>query len=620
MIPEQLPDVTREDAFFTTYLSGDWHPSFLFLSITVKVVKGQRWPKQCTWEVRSLRQVIGEMRVKLRREPLLKTYKARCARISTSSLISRMLISFWAPVFGLSIKDLCQRLAEENDPLSPLRSAFGLKGPCYPQRVSELHSALKGHKSREEMLIELRDWLVTWLELDRLTEADVEWATRHHTCDQPLLSVGEGYGFDLFLNYLLWQGLFGYLELALLKPLAHNGYQLRDLVIAYCQRLDEVVHTTDDLAAHVRNQLWSRQATERIAPTSQTFINLLLKLGAGRLVLMQDQWVARAHRGKKKLVVAVDACLLELFGDYEGAGYYWDHVTHQTMYGYKLYVIFSVTTQLPIAFYLHQKGDADADVLDYLVQQAKLVLGVHKLGIVLFDKGFWRVDQFKQLTDQQEAIVTPGKQYKTVRQAIATIPRSRWCRSYQPNERWAETQVYFGNSDLRLRLVVRKRLGWRIVRDQQRFVVKDADGNPLKEPIILYHSYLTNLSAIELDTDQVLAMYAQRWGVEDFFEEMQNQYDLRGFPGTSLELVNRHIILTFLLYTLLEGFKKLAADWMKQADFALMELRRFCKSFLRAPLRLLHWLRVGKPSDTAVRAAFSNAGALVHLLCPNAFP
>ena len=45
MIPEQLPNVTQEDAFFTTYLSGDWHPSFLFLSITVKVVKGQRWPK-----------------------------------------------------------------------------------------------------------------------------------------------------------------------------------------------------------------------------------------------------------------------------------------------------------------------------------------------------------------------------------------------------------------------------------------------------------------------------------------------------------------------------------------------------------------------------------------------
>jgi hypothetical protein len=131
---------------------------------------------------------------------------------------------------------------------------------------------------------------------------------------------------------------------------------------------------------------------------------------------------------------------------------------------------------------------------------------------------------------------------------------------------------------------------------------------------------LGNLSAIELDTDQVLAMYAQRWGVEDFFEKMQNQYDLLGFPSTCLKLVNRHIILTFMLYTLLEGFKKLAADWMTQADFALMELRRFCKSFLRAPLRLLCWLRAGKPSDTAVRAAFSNAGALVHLLCPDAFP
>lgn len=285
-----------------------------------------------------------------------------------------------------------------------------------------------------------------------------------------------------------------------------------------------------------------------------------------------------------------------------------------------MYVIFSVTTQLPIAFYLHQEGDKDADVLDYLVEQAKLVLGVKKLGIVLFDKGFWRVDEFKQLIDRREAIVTPGKRYKTVRKAIAAISRSRWCRSYQPNERWAETSVYFGDADLRLRLVVRKRLGWRAVRDEDGKLVKDEDGNLLKEPIILYHGYLTNLSATELDTDQVLAMYAQRWGIEDFFEEMQNQYGLRKFPGTSLELVNRHIILIFMLYTLLEGFKKLAADWMEQADYAQMELRRFGKSFLRAPLRFLRWLRAGKPADTIIRASFSNAGALLHLLCPDAPP
>jgi hypothetical protein len=37
---------------------------------------------------------------------------------------------------------------------------------------------------------------------------------------------------------------------------------------------------------------------------------------------------------------------------------------------------------------------------------------------------------------------------------------------------------------------------------------------------------------MELDSGQVLAIYSQRWGIEDFFEELLNQYDLHKFPGT----------------------------------------------------------------------------------------
>jgi hypothetical protein len=67
---------------------------------------------------------------------------------------------------------------------------------------------------------------------------------------------------------------------------------------------------------------------------------------------------------------------------------------------------------------------------------------------------------------------------------------------------------------------------------------------------------LTNLSEVELEADQVPGMYGQRWGIEDFFEEGQNQYYLNKFPGTSLAVVKRHIILTFLLYTLVKRFGK----------------------------------------------------------------
>lgn len=108
-----------------------------------------------------------------------------------------------------------------------------------------------------------------------------------------------------------------------------------------------------------------------IAPSSQTLANFLHKLGTNRLILIQDHLINRAHKNKKNIVVAIDACILEVFGKkYEGAMYLWDHVENRRVFGYKLHVIYCVTTQLPIAFYLHQKGDTDAQAHTLLVKQS----------------------------------------------------------------------------------------------------------------------------------------------------------------------------------------------------------------------------------------------------------
>ena len=272
-----------------------------------------------------------------------------------------------------------------------------------------------------------------------------------------------------------------------------------------------------------------------------------------------------------------------------------------------------MTTGEPVAFYLHQQGDKDADVLDHLVQEARAILGVKKLGIILFDKGYWRVSEFKNLVkEQRESIITPGKRYKSVKKAIAAIERRQWHRVGK-NVRCAETTVFFGKEGVRFRLVAWKKLGHRVVRDEDGRIVRNAKGKVVTEPVIIVHSYLTNLSEVELEADQVLGMYSQRWGIEDFFEEIQNQYYLHKFPGTSLALVKRHIILTFLLYTLVKRFQKLAAEWMEKAEYAKMELpfvpgpkdqgRRFCKEFLHAPIAYLQWLKAGKPKGQAHRSA-----------------
>ncbi len=290
-----------------------------------------------------------------------------------------------------------------------------------------------------------------------------------------------------------------------------------------------------------------------------------------------------------------------LFGHHEGADWHWDSHEHRAIFGYKLHVIFSVTTGEPIAFYLHQKQDKDADVLDSLVQQARAALGVKELGFVLFDKGYWRVEEFNKLVKQQrENIITPGKRYQSVKDAITDIQRPQW-RRVGVNRRCAETTVSFGEEEICFRLVVWKKLGHRVVKDGQGQRIKGDDGQVVTEPVIIIHSYLTNLSEVELEADQVLGMYSQRWSVEDFFEEVQNQYYIHKFPGTALTVVKRHIVLTFLLYILVKRFQKLAAEWIGRAEYAVMELRRFGKEFFHVPIAYLHWLKAGRPKEQARR-------------------
>jgi hypothetical protein len=607
MIPQTELDVTRErESFFSQVLTGNLQPAGLFFATMVALNRNKGYRKWRPWLIDSVTKLIKEMRHHLKGESWIQRLEARYQQELAPSVVTRVLISFWAPVFGITVQELCHLLNEERD--NALRRAFGLGWgeQCHPQRISELHRVMGGVEGKAEMRGCLRDLVCELLELRGLTEADVESTAASHTFDPVMNELGQGYGFDYFLSFVFWQGVLAQLEGTLTEELKPNGYNLRDLFTSYLERLDEVVKTQDDLEAKLRNRMWSGQVQDVVAPVSQTLTNFLLKLGLDQLVVLHQREIGKAHKGKRHIVVAIDAVLIELFGHYEDADWHWDHKEHRALFGYKLHVIFSVTTGTPIAFYLHQEGDKDADVLNCLVQQARTALGVKHLGIVLFDKGYWRVEMFKKLTEEdRETMITPGKRYTDVKQALAAIPRHRWHR-VAVNVRCAETTVFFGEQDVRFRLVAWKKLGRRAIRDDQGERVRDENGKVMFELVILVHSYLTNLSQVELEADQILAMYGQRWGVEDFFEEVQNQYYLNKFPGTSLRVVKRHIILTFLLYLLVKRFQKLAAEWLQDAEYATMELRRFCKAFLRAPIPYLLWLKAGKPKEQAKRGARCN--------------
>lgn len=594
----------KEEAFFAEVLDGEFRAGALFFAIMVALSKNQQSPQPQERKLRKVTHLIKEMRYRLKRDVRVRELEASYGQEAQPGVVIRLLISFWARVCGISVQELCRMLNEEEE--KDLRRAFGLKkgDPCHPQRISEFHQKMGGEKKKEQLHQHLRELVCGLLRIERLREADVESMAARHSFEPQLKELGEGYGFDYFLSFVFWQGILAKIEGALVEELKPNGYSVRDLFTAYLSRLDEVVKTQDDLEAKLRNDMWSGEERDMAAPVSQTLTNFLLKLGMTQLIVLYQDELRRSHRGKKNIVVAVDAVLLELFGKkYEGAKKHWDSKERRTIFGYKMHVIFSVTTGEPIAFYLHQEGDKDADVLDELTRQARQVLGVKKLGIILFDKGYWRLDEFKELVNEhRESMITPAKRYKDVKQAIADIKKHQW-RRIGVNQRCAETTVHFGEHNITFRLMAWKQLGRRALKDEKGKRLKDAEGNVMTEPVVIIHSYLTNLSEVELEADQLLGMYGQRWGIEDFFEEMQNQYYLTKFPGTSLKIINRHIILTFLLYILVQRFQKLAADWLGRAEYALMELRRFGKEFLRAPIAYLLWLKAGKPKEQARRSS-----------------
>ena len=204
------------------------------------------------------------------------------------------------------------------------------------------------------------------------------------------------------------------------------------------------------------------------------------------------------------------------------------------------------------------------------------------LGFILFDKGFWK-------GDEEEKLITAAVLYKSVKKAIASVPRANWIRA-QRNERCADTQLTLANG-CTVRLIVWKKLGRVVVRNKNGKPKRDKRGRILTRLGPVHYCYLTNLSADEWDPGHVIALYGKRWGVEDFIEEIKNQYHLGRFPGKDLKLVKVHLIPTLILFILMEQFRQLAAQWLGRAENARMELCRFSRQFPQTPKALLQWVK-----------------------------
>jgi len=604
MIPQAESTSTADSSLFPTLHLDTFKPMELCFAILLRVATnaGRRHdrPARLADALRTLRYALAD-------DPLIDELAQTAALVADPHAVRmRVQISFWAHVLGVPVEQLCQWAADPH--LAPLARALGLDQGCYPQRIAELHTRL-GPEGRQRLYAHCKTILVAQLDLAHLTEADVQRAVDRQTFHPLVLEMGQQYGFSYFLTFVFWQGLFAQMEAALIAPLKPNGYSLRELLAAYLRRFDTQAETPEALAEELRAGAWAPASDQSIAPCSQTLRTFLANLNPDQVIGVQEALARRAltvtltPHGRTRLIVAIDATLLQLCGSFAAMAPFFDHVSQQYIQGYKLYVLFEVQSRQPLAFVLHEPGalradgspKGDADYLAELVAHVKAALGVEQLAFVLFDKGFWSQAAFKQLVMAHETIVTPGKRFKTIQQAMAAIPPTAWVRAAR-NQRVAETQVTFDNG-LTLRLIVWKELGQQVVKDAQGKTKRDAAGKPVYRRVPIRYAYVTNIPATERDAGEVVGLYSQRWGIEDFFEQMDNQYGLGRLPGSKLAVVKVHLALTLLGYTLLTMFQQLVATWLDQIAYATMELRRFARLFLRAPIAWLLWRKQRQPGQ-----------------------
>ena len=615
IVPDSTPLVTQGNELFPSLHLHNFIPSELCFALMLALARNRF--RQRTFCPTKLVQVMRELRQRLQKEPIMRELAAGYQRQPhRQPLLLRAQISFWAHVLGMTVKDFLPCLADTDN--APLRHALGQEHPGSEEAMATFHSRI-GQEGKARLYARCKDILVELLGIATLTEDDLAQAVAAFTFDCRFLSWAKSYGFGFLLNYLFWQGVFADLEACLSAPRKANAYPLREILTAYFQRTDSGIVTREALSDELQNQLLAQGDTAMtvIAPTSPTFLALLEQFEADKLILLGQKWTRRALRchlrvkGRRyRALVAIDATLLALFGQFEGRSKYWDHVAKRAIWAYKLYVIFAVDSREPLGFYLREKesaGDPQKEMafLEHLVQEARELLGVERLGYVLFDKGFWSAEGFAALVEAGEKIVTPAVLYDSVKAVIHSVPRDAWLRIL-PNERLWEGSYRFPNG-LTLRLIVWKKLGKVVVKNKHGKPKLDKRRRMVTKWAPVYYTYLTNIPADELEADQVVALYGQRWGVEDFIEQMTNQYHLGRFPTTKMKIVKVHIALTFLLYQWVRGFAQLAAEWLERAEYARMELCRFGRCFLRAPRSLLERIRNKSHKESRQRRSGDHA-------------
>jgi hypothetical protein len=333
----------------------------------------------------------------------------------------------------------------------------------------------------------------------------------------------------------------------------------------------------DDLEKELKNSV--EEGKQIITPCAQSLADLLADLEVEEVKKVQKILARRVSRTslKKGLIVSADWTLIPVRGKHKGAYKCWDHVNNKQVVAYKLHVLFNSTDKQPLFFMFEEKGQTPTQVLNAMIKEARELLEVNRLGLVLYDKGYYEATTMKQVCIFED-LITPGKKFNAIKGAIEKLNMNYFVGHDKDGHMLFDTTVYFEDVDLTLRLVVKKIYKEEYVKTKSGHK-KVINGHNIKQMVIVYHSYLTNIPKEEVNAGQVIDSYTKRWSIEHFFKELKANYGLCVLPSTDYRIVQNHVAMVLIMYMMVTLFKKSLGGY-----FANCSLKTLSKNFFRASL------------------------------------
>ncbi|MCK4398661.1 MAG: transposase [Methanophagales archaeon] len=353
-------------------------------------------------------------------------------------------------------------------------------------------------------------------------------------------------GLGLFMNFLWGVGVVNLIAGCLKRDKKKNGYEIRDLITTFLATNVLGVDNIFSLGFKIKNKNVRDVCGLDAAPHCTTLYLNFDNFNPEKLERLNEELVKRfwGHRRRKNGIIGIDSMILEIFGNYEGAEVGWDHVNNKSVRCYKLFAAFEVKSNYPVCFKIVPGNTSDSKMLVEMCDKAKKVVGKENIEIVMFDKGFYDAKSFNNIKDDL-TFNTPAKKYKSIRDAIAGIEPEKF-KQTSYNKWISETRIELDGYVGKLRLIVVKKVEPRVKKDK-------AAGEKSWTMEDVYYGYLTNNET--LGTRDVPNLYSKRWGVENFFKELRNHWNIRNFPSTSLDAVRSHVALLFIQFLILSLFK-----------------------------------------------------------------